>query len=147
MVVVAIIALLALMTVPLYLQNTVQQQVKDAVVFAAFMKTSVAAYYAANKALPADNAAAGLPAPEKVIGTYVTSATVVDGAVTLLFGNSAVGNLKGKKLTLRPGYVPDAPQVPLSWVCGPAKAPDGLTISGADATDIPKEQLPMGCRG
>ena len=146
MVVVAIIALLALMTVPLYLQSTVQQQVKDSVAFASFMKTAVAAYYAANKSLPADNAAAGLPAPEKIIGSYVTSASVVDGVITLAFGNNAVGNIKGKKLTLRPGYVPDAPQVPLSWVCGPGKTPGGLTIAGADATDIPREQLPIGCR-
>ena len=146
MVVVAIIALLALMTVPLYLQSTVQQQVKDGVAFADFMKKAVAGYYATTRTLPADNAAAGLPPPEKIIGSYITSGTVAEGVITLAFGNLAVGNIKGRKLTLRPGFVPDAPQVPLSWVCGPAKAPAGLTIAGADATDIPKEQLPIACR-
>jgi type IV pilus assembly protein PilA len=66
--------------------------------------------------------------------------------ITLVYGNLAVKNIRGRKLTLRPGYVANEPQVPLSWVCGPGKTPAGLTIAGADATDIPQQWLPVACR-
>ncbi len=146
MVVVAVVAILALMTLPLYIERNVQQQVKDGVAFAEFMQRGVSAAYALNGALPKDNAAAGLPAPEKVIGNYVVSGSVSDGVITLVFGNLAVSNIKGRKISLRPGYVPDAPQVPVSWVCGPGKVPAGLTVAGKDDTDIPAEWLPLACR-
>ena len=76
----------------------------------------------------------------------MTSGTVADGVITLLFGNLAVSNIKGKKVTLRPGYVPDAPQVPISWICASGKIPAGLTVAGANATDIPEQWLPVACR-
>jgi type IV pilus assembly protein PilA len=146
MIVVAIIAILALMSLPLYIEKNVQEQVKEGIAFAEFMQRGVSAVFALTGTLPKDNAAAGLPAPEKIIGNYVTSGTVADGVITLVFGNLAVSNIKGKKVTLRPGYVPDAPQVPISWVCGPGKIPAGLTVAGQDATDIPMQWLPAACR-
>jgi type IV pilus assembly protein PilA len=145
-VVLAIIAILALMSLPLYIEKNVQEQVKEGIAFAQFMQRGVSAAYALTGTLPKDNAAAGLPAPDKVIGNYVTSGTVADGVITLVFGNLAVSNIKGKKVTLRPGYVPDAPQVPISWICGPGKIPSGLTVAGQDATDIPMQWLPVACR-
>jgi type IV pilus assembly protein PilA len=144
--VLGIIAILAMMTLPLYIERNVQQQVKEGVAFAEFMQRGVSAAYAFTGALPKDNAAAGLPSPEKVIGNYVVSGTVNDGVITLVFGNLAVSNIKGRKVTLRPGYVPDTPQVPLSWVCGMGKVPGGLTIAGNNATDIPEQWLPVACR-
>lgn len=144
--VLGIVALLAMMTIPLYVERNIQQQVKDGVTFADFVQRNVSAAYTLTGALPKDNAAAGLPVAEKIIGNYVTSASVTDGVITLVFGNLAVSNIRGKKLTLRPGYVPDAPQVPLSWICGPGKTPAGLTIAGNNATDIPQQWLPVACR-
>ena len=144
--VLGIVALLAMMTIPLYIERNIQQQVKEGVAFAEFMQRNVSAVYALTGALPKDNAGAGLPAPEKIIGNYVTSGSVADGVISLVFGNLAASNIKGKKITLRPGFVADASQVPLSWVCGPGKIPAGLTIAGTDATDIPREWLPVACR-
>lgn len=144
--VLGIVALLALMTIPLYIERNIQQQVKEGMEFAEFMKRNVAAAYALTGTLPKDNAGAGLPEPAKIIGNVVTSGTVSDGVITLVYGNLAVKNIRGRKLTLRPGYVADAPQVPLSWVCGPGRTPAGLTIAGADATDIPQQWLPVACR-
>jgi type IV pilus assembly protein PilA len=147
MVVLAIIAILALMTLPLYIEKNVQEQVKEGIAFAEFMQRGVSAVYALTGALPKDNAAAGLPAPDKIIGNYLTSGTVADGVITLVFGNLAVSNIRGKKVTLRPGYVPDAPQVPISWICAFGKIPSGLTVAGVNATDIPPQWLPVACRG
>jgi type IV pilus assembly protein PilA len=144
--VLGIVAILALMTLPMYIERNVQQQVKEGVAFAEFMQRAVSNAYALTGALPKDNAGAGLPVPEKVIGNYVTSGTVVDGVITLVFGNLAVSNITGKKVTLRPAYVADTPQVPISWVCAAGKAPGGLTVAGKNATDIPQQWLPMACR-
>lgn len=144
--VLGIVALLALMTIPLYIERNIQQQVKEGVEFAAFMQRNVSAAYALTGALPKDNAGAGLPESAKIIGNVVTSGTVSDGVITLVYGNLAVKNIRGRKLTLHPGYVAGAPQVPLSWVCGPGKTPAGLTIAGTDATDIPRQWLPAACR-
>jgi len=145
-VVLGIIAILALMTLPLYVERNVQQQVKEGIAFAEFMQRGVSSAYALTGTLPKDNAAAGLPAADKVIGNYVNSGTVADGVITLVFGNLAVSNIKGRKVTLRPGYVQDAPQVPISWICASGKIPAGLTVAGANATDIPGEWLPVACR-
>ena len=144
--VLGIVAILALMTIPIYIERNVQQQVKEGVEFAAFMQRNVSAAYALTGSLPKDNAGAGLPEPAKIIGNYATSGTVAEGVITLVFGNLAVQNIRGKKLTLRPGTVADAPQVPVSWVCGPGRIPAGLTIAGVDATDIPQQWLPLACR-
>ena len=78
--------------------------------------------------------------------SWMISGTVSDGIITLVFGNLAASNIRGKKVSLRPGYVPDAPQVPISWVCGPGKAPAGLAVAGSDMTDIPVAWLPVACR-
>jgi type IV pilus assembly protein PilA len=146
MVVLGIIALLALMSLPMFIEKSVQQQVKDGIAFAEFMQKSIQTVYGLTGALPKDNVGAAVPAPDKIIGNYVTSATVVDGAITLTFGNLAAGNLKGKQLTLRPGFVQDTPQVPLSWICASGKVPNGLTVAGQNTTDIPLEWLPVACR-
>lgn len=146
-VVLAIVAILALMSLPLYIEKNVREQVKEGIAFAEFMQRGVSGVYALTGSLPKDNAAAGLPAPDKIIGSYVTSGTVADGVITLVFGNLAVSNIKGKRVTLRPGYVPDAPQVPVSWICAFGKVPAGLTVAGNNATDIPPAWLPVACRG
>ena len=122
--VLGIVAILAMMTLPLYIDRNVQLQVKEGIAFAEFMQRGVSTAYAATGVLPKDNAAAGLPAPEKVIGNYIVSGTVTDGVLTLVFGNLAVSNIRGKKVTLRPAYVADTPQVPVSWICASAAPAD-----------------------
>lgn len=144
--VLGIVAILVLMTLPMYIERNVQQQVKEGIAFAEFMQRGVATAYGITGVMPKDNAAAGLPAPEKVIGNYVTSGTVADGVITLVFGNLAVSNIKGKRVTLRPAYVADTPQVPISWICAAGRVPKGLAVAGANATDIPEQWLPAACR-
>ena len=145
--VLGIVAVLAMMTLPLYIERNVQQQVKEGVAFAEFMQRGVSAAYGLTGVLPKDNGGAGLPAPDKIIGNYVTAGTVADGVITLVFGNLAVSNIKGKRVTLRPAYVQDSPQVPVSWICASGKIPAGLTVAGNNATDIPQQWLPVACRG
>jgi type IV pilus assembly protein PilA len=146
MVVVSIIAILALTTVPFYIDREIQQQVKEGVQFAEFAKKAVATVWALSGKFPEDNAAAGLPEPAKIIGLYVSAIKVDHGAITVTFGSKANRFIQGKQVTLRPGYVVDAPIVPLSWICGLAAPIAGLNFAGENATDIPAGRLPVSCR-
>ena len=96
-----------------------------------------------------DNAAAGLPAPDKFVSYVVTLGDGArSGAVDITFGNRANGVLKGKILTVRPAVVEDAPVVPVTWVCGYAAAPDKMTIKGTNNTERAgaqsADQMPIG---
>jgi len=51
--------------------------------------------------LPRNNAAAGVPDPDKLIGNYVTRVEVVQGAINVTFGNFANKQLEGQIVTLQ----------------------------------------------
>lgn len=96
--------------------------------------------------MPRDNAAAGLPPADRIVGNYVAGVTVRDGAIVMTFGNRSNRNISGKKLSLRPALVEGYPSVPLSWVCGVAAAPDKMRVLGPNHTDLPATLLPIDCR-
>ncbi len=146
MAVVAIIAILALMAVPSYHDKYIREQVIEAMRLIDIAKGPIAAAWSATKTFPDDNAAAGLPVPDKVVSNYVKSLTVEAGAIHVVFGNQANGSLRGKTLSLRPAVVEDAPIVPVAWVCGLAATPEKMTVSGTNKTDLPKHWLPVNCR-
>jgi len=100
----------------------------------------------ATQTLPANNAAAGLPPDDKIVGNLVTSVLVEGGAIHMTFGNRASGLLKGKILTFRPAIVEDAPIVPIAWICGYASAPDKMTAKGENKTNIDEAYVPWNCR-
>ncbi len=145
MVVVAIIAILAAMAVPSLYRTVIRQQITDSMALADLARNGVASFYRREGKMPADNEAAGAPPAKKIIGNYVTSVAVADGAVTMTFGNSAYVSIKGKQLTWRPAVVVDAPTVPIAWVCGGKKPPEGMTALGRDETTLPPNVLPGGC--
>ena len=146
MVVIAVLAILALIALPTYIDKLAREQIAEALPLADIAKQPVAAAWSQNQPLPADNAAAGLPAPEKIVNTLVSSVTVQDGAIHIRFGNSANRALKGKTLSLRPAVVEDARVVPVAWICAKAPVPGKMTVMGADRTDIPVGLLPLRCR-
>ena len=146
MVVMGIIAILALMTVPTYMEKAVREQVTEALPLADIAKAPTAAAWALALPLPADNEAAGLPAADKIVSNFVSSVSVQGGAIHIVFGNRASSVLKGKVLSLRPAVVEDARVVPVSWVCGNAAVPDKMTVKGMNKTDLPNLLLPVKCR-
>jgi type IV pilus assembly protein PilA len=146
--VIGIIAILALMAMPSITEKIVRDQIVEAAKLADVAKGPVAAAWVASgakKEMPANNAAAGLPAADKIVSNFISSLTVENGALHLQFGNSAHGALKGKTLTLRPAVVEDAPIVPASWVCADGKVPDKMVVKGIDKTSIDKKFLPRNC--
>ncbi len=144
-VVLAVVALLATMAVPSIQGKLVREQIVEAMKIADLAKAPVMASWALTRTLPADNAGAGLPAAEKIVGNLVSSVTVEAGAIHVTFGNRANAGINGKQLTLRPAVVEDAPMVPLAWVCGHAEAVEKMTAKGVDRTTVPNNFLPLNC--
>ena len=146
MIVIAIVAIMATLAVPGYLEKIIRDQVVEALPLADIAKVPIAKAWAASQPLPEDNAAAELPAADKIVNYVVSSVTVRSGAIDITFGNKANGNLKGKILTLRPAVIEDAHVVPITWVCGYAAAPDKMGVKGTNGTSVPARYLPLKCR-
>ena len=145
--VITVIAVLALLAVPSMSDATMRKQVKEALSLADVAKAGVQAAWALGATLPADNEAAGVPAPDKIVGAFVTRVKVDQGAITLELGNNAHKGLHGKRVTLRPAVVPDEPRTPIAWLCHDVSVPKGMEVKGRDETDVPPGWLPVECRG
>lgn len=145
-VVLAIIAILATIAMPSFQAKLVRDQIIEAAKLAEVAKGPVANMWRDTQTLPRDNEAAGLPVADKIVSTWISSLAVEDGAIHLTFGNQANAALRGRHLTFRPAVVDDAPIVPVSWVCGQAKAPEKMVAMGVDKTDVESRFLPLNCR-
>jgi type IV pilus assembly protein PilA len=145
MIVVAIIGILATIAVPSYQDRIIKTHVSEGILMAEVVKHAESDYYAKHGKLPKDNVTAGLPAPEKFIGNFVTSISIADGAINITFGNRTNKNAVGKVVSLRPAIVADAKIVPISWVCGNASVPTGMLVAGINATSFPPHHLPLDC--
>lgn len=146
MIVVAIIGILAAIAIPAYQDYTIRAQVVEALSLVGELKPSIRDFYTDRGIFPVDNQAAGVPVPEHLIGQYVTDIEVSDGAMHVRFGNHANSQIAGKILTIRPVFVTANPSSPISWNCGRRSAPNGMTPSGPDRTDMLPAHLPSACR-
>jgi type IV pilus assembly protein PilA len=142
----AVLMILLMIALPTYLDKLVRDQIAEALPLADVVKPAVQAEWLAAQKFPADNAAAGLPPPEKIVNAVVSSVTLDHGAIHIVFGNSAHKAIFGKTLTLRPAVVEDAPVVPIAWLCAQAAVPAKMTVQGQDRTDVPAALLPLRCR-
>ena len=88
MIVVAIIGILAAIALPAYQDYTIRSKVTEGLSLVAAAKTAVAETYASNGAYPADNATAGLAVATDIKGKYVTSVTVANGVITIVYQNT-----------------------------------------------------------
>lgn len=146
MVVVAIIAILAMIAIPSSLGRIIKEQVLAAIPLSDAAKEPIAAQWKALKTLPADNAEAGLPTPDKVVSNFISVLEVKEGVIHMTFGNKTNAKLQGKMLSIRPAVIEESQAVPIAWVCGNAKAPDKMTVLGDNKTDIESKYLPFACR-
>lgn len=143
--VIAIIAILSALALPSYMHRNIRLQIEGALPLADIPKARVAEQYASLQTFPNDNAAAGLPVPEKYVSLHIKSVTINDGVIHLRFGNSAHPLLQDKVISLRPAVVSDAPIVPVAWICDKARVPDNMTVRGENQTSVPKEFMPLFC--
>jgi type IV pilus assembly protein PilA len=114
--VVVVIAILAMLAIPGLQETALRKQVSEALKLASVATAGVQLAYSLKGEMPANNAAAGIPEREKIVGNQVKAVNVEAGAVTL-FGNNAAKGLHDKHLTLRPAVVPGEARVPIAWKC------------------------------
>ncbi|MDR2245006.1 MAG: pilin [Burkholderiales bacterium] len=146
MIVISIMVILLLMAMPSAQNSTVRKQISDALPLADIAKKPIDDAWKTAQTLLPDNTAAGLPIPEKIVNQHIKAVAIEHGAIHITFGYRANGGIKDKTLSLRPAIVEDAKIVPITWVCGNAKAPDPMTIKGQNRTDVPEHYLPFACR-
>ena len=146
MIVVAIIGILASIAIPAYQNYTIRAQLTEAFSLASELKGPIQEYRKERGRFPADNAAAGLPSADKLIGNYVTRVDVHDGAISVTFGNFANTAVAGKVLTLQPLVVTGSPASPMSWRCGYRGIPRGMEVIGENRTNVTLQFLPAACR-
>lgn len=156
MIVVAIIGILAAIAVPAYQDYTVRSQITEGLNLAGGLKSKVNDSFTETGAWPANLVATVCGGNVATCegdtntdyqGNYVASMDVTNGAISITYGNKAntTALVAGSKdlLTLRPA-VDTAANV--TWICGYASVPTGLTVAGTDATTIEAKYLPASCK-
>ncbi|WP_158543327.1 RDD family protein [Dyella psychrodurans] len=123
-----LIPILAAIAIPAYQSYLTRAQTTEAIVVTQNAKTAVTNYLLTNGTPPADNRQAGLDSPDQLHGRYVSSVSVVDGAVIASFGGQATPMLRDKHITLTPSLQGRA----INWTCA--------------SEDIPNQYLPPMCR-
>jgi type IV pilus assembly protein PilA len=105
MVVVAIISILATIAVPTYQDRIVQAQIQEALVLAETLQPTLAAFYKTTQTFPANHQGVNLPPPQHLIGNYVKSIAVEQGALHITLGHRSNLHIRDKVLTVRPAVV------------------------------------------
>ena len=137
MIVVAIIGILAAIAIPAYQDYTIRAQVSEGLSLAAGAKAAISEYTMDKGSFPDDNLTAGIESVETEInGKYVTSVTVEDGVVGVLFAEAAAHKIlrdagaAGAILNLSPFTNAGS----IEWTC---ESTDG---------SIKAKHLPAACR-
>jgi len=146
MIVVAIIGIMANYAVPTFQDFVIRTQIEEGLQLTEGLKKTITDYYRQHKSFPADNASAGLPLPQHLIGNYVSAITLQQGALHIQLGHRINRQVKDKILTIRPVFVAANPDSPISWICGYAQAVPGMTAQGDNQTTVPAAYLSQACR-
>ena len=115
MIVVAIIAILATLALPVYQDYMVRSQVAEALALTQGAKTAVAEQFSNQGAFPAGNTEVGLEMPGSITGRYVQSVTLgnSNGEIAVLFGGNANAVINGQQVLLQATYTEGG----LDWRC------------------------------
>ncbi len=134
------------MALPSYQDRVIRKQITEAFNLAEIAQDGIEEYYKAKKKMPATNKQAGLPIPEKIIGNYVKSVSIINGVIEITLGNRINANVTGKTVTIRPAIIKDAPVVPIAWVYAYASVPEKMTVIGENSSSVQPRHLPVYCR-
>jgi type IV pilus assembly protein PilA len=136
MIVVAIIGILAAIAIPAYQDYTIRAQVTEGLNLAGAAKAAVAEAFSNTGIAPATRTLAGMSAnATDTAGKYVTGVAVLNGAITITYGDQANSQIRTFTLGLTPYETAD---LSVAWRCGgavtPLGSPNPLGTSGGGLT-------------
>jgi len=131
MIVVAIIAILTAIAIPAYQNYLIRAQVSEGMVLAEGAKTSIWDYVVNVGTLPPNNQSAGLAMPSSIKGNYVSSVTIINGTVKVLY-NGPNANIQIRPASVYLVLSPIQGVGSITWTCQPSQ------MSG--------QYLPTACR-
>lgn len=153
MIVIAIIAILAAISIPMYQDYITRSKVMEGLSLANAAQTEVAASFQSYGYIPATGNASsansfGLPQATSITGKYVASVQVTGGTgkVTITYNNQVGGGVaSGDVLVLTPGTIMHGAVV---WACGfKTLLFGGRSVGGpGSGTNVPAKYLPADCR-
>jgi len=147
MVVIAVIAILATLAIPSQMGRVTQKRIIETLDLVEPYKKHIELYYGLHSGnFPEDNEEAGLPEADKIKGNYLRKVEVRDGVMHLILGQKLPTSLHDKIISIRPVFVKDSTDSPVSWVCGLSEVPDGMKAPGRNLTDLDAQYLPGRCR-
>lgn len=126
MLVVAIIGILAAVSLPAYQDYTRRAHVSEGLMLANDAKIAITEYYSTFNIFPTDNAEVGIPAASQINGNAVDSIAVSNNTITITYNNKVSA---GASIILE-GDVTSGSSV--EWSC--------------DQGTLPGEYRPSGCR-
>jgi len=130
MIVIAIVGILAALSIPVYQNYFARVQLSEAITVSSGVRSEIASSFMAKTGsfVGIDSETNGIPAAASVQGSYVESVAVTDGIVSVTLGNDVSEFLTGEVLTLTPVTSPGGAVI---WGC---------TFSGK------ARYLPQSCR-
>lgn len=146
MIVLAIVSVLMLAMIPANTGRIDQAYIAETIDLVRKYQPVISKYFDVHQEFPADNQAAGLPEAKTILGNYLTSVLVEDGAMHLTLGNKIRPELSGKVISLRPIFVPNTVNTPVSWVCANDSIPANMLAAGENRSNVPLASLPLSCR-
>ncbi len=146
MIVIAVMSILAVHTLPSVQETIVRAQIAEAISLSDHIKKTITEYYYNYKQFPQHNEMAGLPKAEHLVGNYVTQIQIENGAIHVTLGNRINALFNGKILTLRPAFVPENLNSPISWLCGYAEPVNKMVAQGENKTNVSAINLSINCR-
>lgn len=113
-VLIAVAGILAAIAIPAYNDYSIRAQVAEGLNLSGGAKAAVSEYYNDNGSFPSDNESAGLSPADRIAGKYVSSVSVVNGTITVTYGNDSHELINHSALVLEPSA--DGPGY-VEWTC------------------------------